>query len=199
MAIMRYAVAKLVEEYKVTIEKDEQTGKVLSEEWKDKNGSYHHPEYGVPAVRGWDLETGKLTKATWYKDGEINRDNDKPARIIIDPRTDILTFEQYFKNGTIHRDNGPAHIERDPATGKAIWEEWLENGQRHRPDNLPALISRNPMTLIVTSEHYTKKRLLHRTDGPAYIVRDEQTGEVLEEEYYVNGEQLAELPGQIDP
>ena len=39
-----------------------------------------------------------------------------------DPRTGTVTREEYFLNHKLHRDGGPAVIERDPETGIVTWE-----------------------------------------------------------------------------
>jgi hypothetical protein len=52
-------------------------------------------------------------------------------------------------------------ILRDSETGVAIVERWLNS-----------------------------KGILHRPDGPAYIEREEETGKVIEEDWYRNGRKV---------
>ena len=65
----------------------------------------------------------------WYKDGLIHRE-DGPAIIYKDGA------QYWYKNGKYHRDDGPAAICRDGS------QYWLKNGKYHRDDG-PAIIYPN--------------------------------------------------------
>jgi hypothetical protein len=75
---------------------------------------------------------------------------------------------KYYKNGKVHRDDGPALISSD---GNVVY---CKNGNFHR-DNGPAIIGKNGNIL------YFKYGDLHRDDGPAVIHADGQSF------YYKNG------------
>lgn len=67
----------------------------------------------------------------WYnKDGQLHREDDKPAVICSRDGTEI-----WYKNGLRHRDNGPAFVRRNET------QEWIKNGKLHREDG-PAVIRR---------------------------------------------------------
>ena len=191
---------KILEEYNVSIQRDEGTGQILREEWKNKEGVHEHPKRGHAAEKRFDPETGKLVFQVFFKDGEAHRDGDKPAIMEFDPCTDMLVGELYCMSGKDHRENGPAHIKRDAATGKTTFELWKQHGKDHRADGKPACIFRNPATNVIYMEKYYVRDKLHRKDGPAIIVRDENTGEILEQTYYLDGAKLENLPFDIpDP
>lgn len=46
----------------------------------------------------------------WYKDGEIHRDNDKPAFISLKP---FHKYKRWYQNGDLHRVDGPAIEDED--------------------------------------------------------------------------------------
>ena len=98
--------------------------------------------------------------------------------------------EKWWKDGGLHRLDGPAVIERDPATDTVICEEWWSDGTLHRVDG-PAVIERDPATGIVTREDWWNDGSLHRTDGPAIIERDPATGIVTCEEWWREGDEIA--------
>ena len=62
----------------------------------------------------------------YYKNGQLHRD-DGPAVVYTDGRV------EYFKNGWLHRDDGPAIVSADGSV--SYWK----NGWRHRNDG-PAIV-----------------------------------------------------------
>jgi hypothetical protein len=59
---------------------------------------------------------------------------------VIDPETGTVTFERWWKNGEIHRDDGlPSSTERDPQTGEITYQDFHCNGEEIRPP-----INKNP-------------------------------------------------------
>jgi hypothetical protein len=80
----------------------------------------------------------------------------------------------------LHREDGPAVIEKDPATGRVVWLSWYENNQDHRIDGPATQIFDETTGVCVQECHYRRGRL-HRTDGPAEIQRDPQGNTTLEE------------------
>jgi hypothetical protein len=87
----------------------------------------------------------------WYKNGRIHRDNG-PAKIWSNGD------QHWYKNGRIHRDNLPAII---LASGEQCW---YKDGLQHRDNDLPAIINQNG------SQYWYKNDLLHRDNGPAIIL-----------------------------
>lgn len=68
--------------------------------------------------------------------------------------------QEFRVSGGLHREDGPAVIERDARSGIVVREEYWENDQ------------------------------LHREDGAAIIERGARTGEISSESFYENGKQL---------
>jgi hypothetical protein len=100
----------------------------------------------------------------WYKNSQLHRDGDKPARI------DSTGRLVWYKNGQYHRDGDrPAVI---CATGDL---EWWKNGLCHRDGDKPASIG------TTGSLGWWKNNLRHRTTGPAIICPNDI------HEYWING------------
>jgi hypothetical protein len=97
---------------------------------------------------------------SWYKDGQLHRDNDKPALIKFEGHSDCgygvqqwsqngqthregdqpaMIFSNgdtfYFKNDQIHRDDDKPAIMLSDGTRK-----WFSHGELHRVDDKPAII-----------------------------------------------------------
>lgn len=93
----------------------------------------------------------------WYKNGLIHRD-DGPAYLKKDTR--FNTIKKWYKNGLIHRDNDAAVVTRN-SSGKII-EEWHQNGELHRDGDKPAIINEEK-----NEKQWYQHGLLHREDDPA--------------------------------
>jgi hypothetical protein len=90
---------EIVEEsYTVTIVRNEVTGTVLREEWRNSKGELHR--VGGPA--------------------KIERSRAKAGSESIE--------ERWYEYGRCHRDDGPAVIYRDAGTGKVTSTSWYVNG-----------------------------------------------------------------------
>jgi hypothetical protein len=90
-----------------------------------------------------------------------------PARI------DSDGTQKWFKNGELHRDNGPAIIDSN-VFNEVGTQYWFQNGFLHR-DNGPAIIYSDG------SQSWYKNGFLHKDNGPAIIYTDGK------KEYYKNG------------
>jgi hypothetical protein len=58
----------------------------------------------------------------WRKNGNIHRDGDQPAYVC-----DKHGYQEWYKNGLLHREDGPALISR-------YTKRWYINGRLHRED-----------------------------------------------------------------
>ena len=113
----------------------------IVEERSYKDGIEINPRTGAEIIR--DPATGGITEVFKYKDGNIEDGIEinprTGAEIIRDPATGGITEVFKYKDGNIHREDGPAVIERDAATGVVIRE-----GKQHREDS-PPIIERGPL------------------------------------------------------
>jgi hypothetical protein len=123
---------------------------------------------------------GNLIIRCWYKDGKLHRE-DGPAGIQYN-KDGHKMGERWYKNGQLHREDSPAEI-RYGYNGKIVYEAWAKNGRTHR-ENGPAIIN-YWMNGLKSAEIWVYKNKLHRTDGPAVIEYD-LYGDIELEEYYVN-------------
>jgi hypothetical protein len=132
-----------------------------------------------------DLDTGAVVLETYLLNNRRHRDPaEGPAIIGRDPVTRVVTFEEYFAHGRLHRLDGPAAIIRDAATGIVVSEWYGREGQPHREDG-PSYLLRDPATGIITHEVYTQYGLPHREpDAPTAIDRDAATGAITHQEFF---------------
>jgi hypothetical protein len=100
----------------------------------------------------------------WYKDNELHRDGDEPARIE-------------------YRDNNKEII---------ISKIWYKNGKKHRDNDLPAEIKYDMEGSVITSESWYQNDKLHRAieNGPAYVQYKEN--KIMKEFYYLNHKLIKE-------
>lgn len=197
------------------INSDFEGGDILHQEFHE-NGILHRPSGAGPAIiqtkRGKTVGEIYLEHGTLHRDpkrgpayscsnelgehteyvieGKLHRDwRDGPALTYSKFEGRDVLGEEYFLDGRWHRpfSEGPAVIHTD-ATGKHILEIFAENGERHRD---PA---RGPAWRQVKdgceNAEYVVRGKLHRyeADGPALFSRDIDTGVVLCEEYYRDGQ-----------
>ena len=133
--------------------------------WSDGNNNIHN-ESG-PGVVMYSMDenrTPRVLQVQYWQNGVVHRD-DGPA--VIHPRQ-----IEYYQNGKLHRSNAPAVISD---MGDQIW---YVDGLLHREDG-PAIIESNG------DRYWAHMGYLHRDDGPAII--DGNTGNKL---YYRHGYQF---------
>lgn len=159
----------------------------------------------------------------WYFHGNRHRGNGLPAVITKNPddteycsNDDNFLTKAWWENGVRHRINGPAieysngdkywyvegnlHYEFGPAVDTQDIEEWWLNGERHRANDLPAVICKLSDD-VVPNFSYIKQEwwfhnLRHRGgDKPAVIYSNGKM------EWWFNGKEHREndKPAVIDP
>ena len=175
---------------------DEATGTVLRREYR-LNGINMRSD--GPCAETWDKETGELVSQVWGSISGAHREHGKPASITRCPNSGLLLAEEYLENGLHHREGGPSVIHRDPETGIVTFEEHHVQGLLHRDDDLPAHVRRDPTTGVVTLAEYYVQDSLHRNTGPARIIRDPNSGQISEVEFFENGERLEPFSNSGDP
>jgi hypothetical protein len=100
------------------IKSDLSAGRGLNKAWKDKEGRYHR-DGDLPAV------INKNGTMIFYQHGKFHRDGDKPAAVEIFGQIKELSW---WKDGQVHRDNGPAVISSYSYGEKSI--EYAKNDER---------------------------------------------------------------------
>lgn len=124
-----------------------------------------------------------------YCGDDLHRING-PAMVDRNGETLVDVWERWFVNGLQHREDGPAEIVRDAQTGEFICREWWLNGQLVDPPkdgSVPVPLAEEVATGEVEM-HHDENGALHRTDGPAWVMRDRQSGIVTAERWYRDGE-----------
>lgn len=107
-----------------------------------------------PAVIIKTPTDGLMIKQEWYKNGKLHR--------LDGPAIDLVPEQQeWYKDGERHRVGGPAFVYNDPKYPSLSKQEWWQNGVLHREDG-PARITNN-------SEYWYRNGKLDRDDGPAVI------------------------------
>jgi hypothetical protein len=88
-------------------------------------------------------------------------------------------YVKYYKNGKLHRLDGPAVIQPIYVDGKNTVEEWYLNGLLHRDGDEPAVnnTSITKAGFEGYEKRYHKYGKLHRLNGPARILYDPHESE----------------------
>lgn len=117
------------------------------------------------------------------------------VKITRDPYTmRIVKVEWQDEDGFSHNPTELPSLEYDRNSGSLIRKEWALHGLWARSAGQgPATINYDPDTNFPIQEiHYNESGLLHRTDGPAIVVRDSRSGEETMREFWINGEEYSE-------
>jgi len=113
----------------------------------------------------------------WRKDGKLHRE-DGPA--LVERYPDGTVIEQWYRNGKLHREDGPAWVRRYP--DGTVVERWYRNGKRHYEGG-PAWVERYPDGTVI--EQWYRNGELHREDGPA-LVEHRPDGTTESEAWYLD-------------
>lgn len=115
----------------VEIERDTETGQILSEAWKSADGKLHRTDRDQPAVRKFSEGSNVEEFNLWCCHGKIHRDNDKPAMIHRHPETGRIIQETWVEDDFIQRNNPekPVSISYDEHTGEIIDEDFRVDGE----------------------------------------------------------------------
>lgn len=141
-----------------------------------------------------DLDTGVVVKETYLVGQILHRDpSEGPAVIERDPATGNITREEYYVNNQNHREDGPAVLVHVYGPRRVL-EIYCIKGRSRHPAKGPAILFRNLETGIVQKEEYLLNHRLHRdpAKGPAFIYRDPITGDVRRREYRLFGKLIPE-------
>lgn len=119
-------------------------GSILSLKWwKTDDHRMLHREVD-PAVYAF-TEDEQLVRKAWYIDDRRHRDGDKPASVSfsIHVRSGkrYLSELKWFRQGDLHREEGPAHIKFSREGGVGL-KKWAVDGSVHRLGG-PAVIKYN--------------------------------------------------------
>ncbi len=86
-------------------------------------------------------------KLIWVVDGKFHRDNDDQPACIIDDEDDANY--NWYKNDRLHRDNDkPAKVAVNKKTGRFILQKWYQQGEEHRQLGKPSSITLDEVRYI---------------------------------------------------
>lgn len=104
-----------------------------------------------------------LTQSCWFNQhNQLHRDGDLPARI-------VGGVIEYWQNGALHRDNGPAVIEKS-----SPYRVYIKNGKIHRDDG-PAVTNRDGTSqYYLNNAAHTKEQWLKAT-GKTFLEPEPNT------------------------
>ncbi len=132
-------------------------------------GDKHHTIYSRNGVIVAECRTEyrdmMLVTERWYRNGIIHRD-DGPAVIYYE--NGQKTYEFWIRDGIWHRDDGPTRVRYNK--DKKIEEHWFRNGKQHREDG-PA--ETHYTDGKITHELWFRDGKKHREGGPAEIIYEE--------------------------
>lgn len=191
---------------------DLETGVVYSEEYWSGTDR-HRKEADGPAVIHRNSQTGELLEEVYYLRGKRHR-NEGPALIMRDLHERGTLLELWYREGKqlCAPAKGSGQIsESNPETGSSFddclkgkpprrlvqkialktgilySEEYFSGTTRHRGEaDGPAMIQWDEKTGVVTVEKYYRRSKLHRKDGPALSLYNDD-GSLCREEYYRDG------------
>lgn len=99
----------------------------------------------------------------------------------------LLSQTWYNTAGIEDHANGPAVIRYDPNSGEVVERQWIVGGMLHRPQTEgPAVITFDPQSRTQRESYFVCDKL-HRTHGPAILITNIDTGEVLQQGFFRNG------------
>jgi hypothetical protein len=178
----------LTKEFKVILNCDPTSGKVLTEYWENEQGNAYRLD--GPSLIERCPKTNHIIELVWTNsDGKLHREDDKPAHILIDPLTSVITLENYYINGKQHRQVNPSFIRRDATSGKVTEEQWRQDDEFYRETGLPIIVEFDPRLEIAIVANYGEGR----TYTICEVERDPLTGA------FVKGEPNAPYNQEIRP
>jgi hypothetical protein len=148
---------KRVEPFIVEFHRDDLTDEIERELWFDATSKRLHRPNGPAEIEYYDWEGRACRAETFYKQGQIYRANDLPSIVVVDVETNLEILQRWSVAGATGRPGGkPAFILKDLETGVVIREEYWENGDLHR-EHGPAVIDREHENGAVVKEiFYTR-------------------------------------------
>lgn len=152
--------------------------KYVRETWRQDEDLHR---FDGPAVTIKDLK-GNIVSFEWYRHGQLHREGDEPASFEDNGRT---RTEIWASHGEPSRNDKPAHLVTDIASGVTVEEIYYWRGHEHRAGG-PAFIRRSAKTGVVTAEHWAFLGVSTRLNGPCIIHRDEH-GTTLTEQWKQEG------------
>lgn len=108
----------------------------------------------------------------------------------VDEETGNPVLETWMKDGTVHREHGPAIVRFDHLTRHKVEERWMHNGELHREGDEPAWSYFDLSDGSADTISFYKNGKLHRDDDkPAQISFCVDSKDVVaREEYWFNGQ-----------
>jgi hypothetical protein len=127
-------------------------------------------------------------KGQLHRDPEILSDGTKVSRpaSIAYYENGSEQYLRYIINGSLHRDDGPAYIDKSKE-GNVTYMAWYMNGNPHRTDGPSSIDYYSDMVDVICFVHYKQNGVLHRVDGPALIVYERDGITKKEEKWYFEG------------
>ena len=110
------------------------------------------------------------------------------VKVVKDVESGTVLSQAWFNAaGQEHNENGPAIVAYGDEGSPPRKQTWMVDGQIHRPENEgPAIISYDAESGQVV-ESYMQNDQLHRTNGPAILVTEMETGRVIHQRFFHNG------------
>jgi hypothetical protein len=128
----------------------------------------------------------KVKKICYYNENkELHSEQNEPAFTEFYDEWHLNYLKEWYKNGILHRENGPARIKSDN-NGKLIIEEYYQNGILHSENNYPTTCRKQYHDYGYYSEMWYLNDKLHNIDKPAVIIKDSNDNFV-SVEAFVNG------------
>lgn len=111
-----------------------------------------------------DLHTGHIRKEAWRDEAHrLHRGHGLPAVMEFEAGSTEPTHLEFRFRGLLERKDGPALMIIDPNSKVVVREEWYRNNERHREGG-PAVVVRDQTSgEILHSENHKSTNVLYRT------------------------------------
>jgi len=155
------------------------------------NGSVEREEWYHPTMQTLDRrivygEDGQTAEHCWFLHRKLHRIHlpsyvkekngvveEEQYRLLGELQRRVLYHTDYVEDmyyqQKLHRDDGPAYIKTDRATGKLLRSQWCNMGVPHREDGPADEIHHGDGSLL---RLWIRHGSMHREDGPAYVKRE---------------------------
>lgn len=142
-------------------------------------------EYKITVHR--DDETNAVLRVFWEKEYGIFYCPTGPAIMTWDKQGNLIEQIHHNKNGSPHKEDGPAWIQHDPEAGMT-YEMYFLNGGRDREDwRLPSIILKDSEGNHVDEYFYFRDKLHRDNKKPAIILKHPKSGVAYHESVWEMG------------
>lgn len=165
-----------VEEYTVSVVRDSKL-RLKFEQWRNPSNELHRDD--GPAFTVFDPRTGNPIQTRRYQNDFMTAST-QPALIHLNPETGAVQYEIWYSNNQRHRSGGePAYFKYDESGEKLVETRHYREGVLHR-ENGPARCEFDAKSGVCVREEYWLDGVRSSVEGSAVLIMDPNSGKVLQ-------------------